>query len=198
MGEDRFLDRWSRLKRAAEDAAPGAAEPPPAGAGDTGVAGPEPEMTAEEVAALPDPAGLATADELLVFLRRGVPAALRHAALRRMWVLNPAIRDYVDDAREYAMDWNAPGGVPGGGIVSREEAQALAARLFAPREPRAAPVAAVTEEPAARGEAEAPKAQPSQNPAESRVDAARGEDTDVSGGTDPQPPRRRHGGATPV
>jgi hypothetical protein len=35
--------------------------------------------------------------------------------LRKSWALDPAIRNYVNPALEYAYDWNAPGGVPGGG-----------------------------------------------------------------------------------
>ncbi|MBX9757577.1 MAG: DUF3306 domain-containing protein, partial [Beijerinckiaceae bacterium] len=49
------------------------------------------------------------------FMRKEVPAALRNAALRRAWSTDPAIRDYVNPAREYAYDWNTPGGVPGNG-----------------------------------------------------------------------------------
>jgi len=44
-----------------------------------------------------------------------VPDDVRNAALRKIWALDPAIRDYVGDALDYAWDWNAPGGVPGGG-----------------------------------------------------------------------------------
>ncbi len=51
------------------------------------------------------------------FMRREVPAALRNAALRQAWAIDPAIRDYVNPAREYAYDWNIPGGVPGNGPI---------------------------------------------------------------------------------
>ena len=47
------------------------------------------------------------------FLRKGVPEHLRNAALRKSWALDPAIRNYVNPALEYAYDWNTPGGVPG-------------------------------------------------------------------------------------
>jgi len=40
-----------------------------------------------------------------------VPEAWRAAALRRVWVMDPAIRDFVGPA-DYAWDWNKPGGVP--------------------------------------------------------------------------------------
>src|SRR5207244_8833403 len=42
-----------------------------------------------------------------------VPEHLRNAALRKSWALDPAIRNYVNPALEYAYDWNDPGGVPG-------------------------------------------------------------------------------------
>ena len=44
-----------------------------------------------------------------------MPEHLRNAALRKSWALDPAIRNYVNPALEYAYDWNTPGGVPGGG-----------------------------------------------------------------------------------
>jgi hypothetical protein len=46
-------------------------------------------------------------------LQKGVPEHLRNAALRKSWALDPAIRNYVNPALEYAYDWNTPGGVPG-------------------------------------------------------------------------------------
>lgn len=194
MGEDRFLDRWSRLKRAAEGAE--AAETPEPDTFTAGEVAAEPELTPEEVAALPDVASVVTPEALGVFLRRGVPAALRHAALRRMWVLNPAIRDYVDDAREYAMDWNAPGGVPGGGIVSREEAQALVGRLFAPREPR--PMPASSDDSAAAADTEGAVVQAPETAEDSGPDAAPDDGAAGSGTAMSQAPRRRHGGAAPT
>jgi hypothetical protein len=50
-------------------------------------------------------------------LRKGVPEHLRNAALRKSWALDPAIRNYVNPALEYAYDWNTPGGVPGSGEI---------------------------------------------------------------------------------
>ncbi|MFT8245948.1 DUF3306 domain-containing protein [Roseomonas sp. BN140053] len=72
---------------------------------------------AAEAAAAPafDPASLPAINDLTehsdiaVFLRPGVPASLRQAALRRAWSLDPAIRDFVGPA-DYAWDYNAPDG----------------------------------------------------------------------------------------
>lgn len=69
-------------------------------------------VTEQELAALPDPDAVTTWSDITGFLRQGIPLALRNRALRRIWSLDPSIRDYVGDARDYAWDWNVPGGMP--------------------------------------------------------------------------------------
>ena len=64
---------------------------------------------------MPNLEELTGSTDITAFLRKGVPEHLRNAALRKSWALDPAIRNYVNPALEYAYDWNAPGGVPGGG-----------------------------------------------------------------------------------
>ena len=60
-----------------------------------------------------------TADtDMTVFFRKGVPEGIRNAALRKSWALDPAIRNYVNPALDYAYDWNKPGGVPGAGELA--------------------------------------------------------------------------------
>jgi hypothetical protein len=126
-----FLSRWSRLKREAEEK-----RPPDDGA--SGASGSEvrpaiedqqavlPELTPEELAALPRLEDLTPQTDLAPFMRLGVPVALRNAALRRMWTLDSAIRDRVGDALEYAYDWNTPGGVPGTGpLLASDDVQAM-------------------------------------------------------------------------
>jgi hypothetical protein len=56
---------------------------------------------------------LTSTTDITMFLRKGVPEHLRNAALRKSWALDPAIRNYVNPALDYAYDWNTPGGVPG-------------------------------------------------------------------------------------
>jgi hypothetical protein len=63
-------------------------------------------------ATLPPLESLTAESDFSAFLREEVPAALRRAALRRAWSLDPTIRDFVGPA-DYAWDFNAPGGVPG-------------------------------------------------------------------------------------
>jgi hypothetical protein len=107
--DDRFLSRWSQRKRLALEEARKAAEAAPA----------PPEPVAEEepfdLSLLPDLESLTPETDISLFLQKGVPDELRNVALRKMWALDPAIRDYVGDALDYAWDWNVPGGVPGGG-----------------------------------------------------------------------------------
>jgi hypothetical protein len=48
-----------------------------------------------------------------------------------MWALDPAIRDFVGEARDYAYDWNAPGGVPGSGpLLASDDVDALLRRAI--------------------------------------------------------------------
>jgi hypothetical protein len=107
--DDRFLSRWSQRKRLAAEEARKAAEAAPAPA--------EPPVEEEpfDLSLLPDLESLTPETDISLFLKKGVPDELRNVALRKMWALDPAIRDYVGDALDYAWDWNAPGGVPGGG-----------------------------------------------------------------------------------
>src|SRR5258708_32355099 len=110
-GDDKgFLARWSQRKReakrdgdapAAESAVP--AEP---------VAEAEPEF---DLSSLPKLEEMTATTDITGFLRKGVPEHLRNAALQKSWALDPAIRNYVNPALDYAYDWNTPGGVPGGG-----------------------------------------------------------------------------------
>jgi len=144
MSED-FLSRWSRRKDEARRAErgttqqssdPGEAKPEAARrrADDPETRNVEPALTPEEIAALPKIDELTADTDITVFLRRGVPEGLRNAALRRMWMLDPAIRDFVGHARDYAYDWNTPGGVPGSGTIQSDEAMAMVRHVFGERD----------------------------------------------------------------
>jgi Protein of unknown function (DUF3306) len=66
-----------------------------------------------DLSSLPKLEDVTETTDITAFLRKGVPEHLRNAALRKSWALDPAIRNYVNPALEYAYDWNTPGGVPG-------------------------------------------------------------------------------------
>lgn len=141
-GEEGFLSRWSRRKRAVEpeETAPEVEVPPqaeaPAAAGEpppVPAACPIPEVPGIDPATLPPVEELTASSDLGPFLRPGVPAALRAAALRRMWSVDPAIRDFIGCV-DYQWDFNTPGGLPAGfaselgGDIGKLLAQAIGQR----------------------------------------------------------------------
>lgn len=54
---------------------------------------------------------------LIAFMQPSVPWELRAAAMRRMWLIDPTIRDFVSPALDYAHDYNTPGGAPGYALI---------------------------------------------------------------------------------
>jgi hypothetical protein len=106
-----FLARWSQRKR--ETKAP-EREAPIAGADVPPSPVAESDATQQfDLSSLPKLEDLTETTDITGFLRKGVPEHLRNAALRKSWALDPAIRNYVNPALEYAYDWNTSGGVPG-------------------------------------------------------------------------------------
>lgn len=124
---EKFLSRWSRRKL---DEVEKSAEIPRSAPADASPVEPE-SMTPEEIAALPTVESINSAGELMVFLRAGIPVALRMAALRKLWLLDPEIRDFVGDARDYAWDWNVPGGVPvSGPLEPSTDVESMVRKIF--------------------------------------------------------------------
>jgi general stress protein YciG len=224
MSEDGegFLARWSRRKveiqreeARAPDPLPEAPEPVEA----------EPEITPEEIEALPKVEELTVDTDISVFLRKGIPEALKNAALRRMWTLDPAIRDFRSEALDYAYDWNVPGGVPGNGpLLPTDDVGAMLRRILGDPPAEAPPEAprglmSQDREPAAEAaaeggedtaDAEAAQASPEEPKplAEHSVRLGRGlpeadpsapaEEAETVPVEAPKPVQRRHGGAKPV
>ncbi|RWK56245.1 DUF3306 domain-containing protein [Mesorhizobium sp.] len=122
-GRDNVFARWSRLKQAARyssTAGPQKDQPAPeadAVPADIGeqlapaIAEPEGAQSAEPLPRIED---LTAESDLSAFLRKGVPKMLKSAALRKMWSLDPAIRDYIGPS-EYGWDFNEPGSMAGFG-----------------------------------------------------------------------------------
>lgn len=111
-GHEGFIARWSRLKREPEPAAAPAEQPTAAAAPP---ALPEGRTLDDLLAELPKLEDLVPGQSLAAFMQPWVPTGLRNAALQRMWLLDPAIRDYVSPALDYAYDYNTPGAAPGFG-----------------------------------------------------------------------------------
>src|SRR3712207_1194336 len=133
---DDFLARWSRRKlevrkQDREPASPEAPAPEAGAPGETPAQESELELTPEEIEALPPVEELTAESDFTLFLRKGVPERLKNAALRRMWSLDPALRDHVGDARDYAYDGNVAGGVPGAGpLLPADDVGGMLRQIF--------------------------------------------------------------------
>ncbi len=98
-----FLSRWSRQKQ--QQAKQPDAKPPVAAKPEE----PEPEIDLSKLTKVED---LTAESDITQFLQKGVPEALQKLALRKMWSLDPQIRDFVEVA-ENQWDFNMPGGIHG-------------------------------------------------------------------------------------
>ncbi|MFZ5732685.1 MAG: DUF3306 domain-containing protein [Pseudomonadota bacterium] len=141
-GEDNFLARWSQRKRDAKRAErerdTEAAVVAKDAVSDDGKSLPPGEAASDaqdekpfDLESLPKLDELTSASDIRGYLQKGVPDDLRNAALRKVWALDPVIRDYVSPALDYAYDWNVPGGVPGNGeLAPGTDVASMVARVF--------------------------------------------------------------------
>jgi hypothetical protein len=209
---DGFLSRWSRLKRNAGAAPPSERESDSKAAPVEEQVLPEGKTLEQLVAELPRIEDLVPGQSLAAFMQSWVPTAIRNAALQRMWLLDPAIRGYVDPALDYAYDYNALGGAPGfGPIETSQEAIAEVAEMFDRALGRGGPVdedRRAPETAAARDGEDAQTIGSNSGPAVARSDAhpdapAPENREDIathhkrSDRKDLAPAVRRHGGALP-
>jgi len=115
------LSRWARLKQATK-----IEEIAAASAGSEAVAVPE---GAFDPASLPSIESIVGDTDIVAFLRRGVPADLTRAALRKAWTSDLAIRDFVGIA-ENQWDFNDPNAIPGfGPLVPTESGVDILAQI---------------------------------------------------------------------
>lgn len=140
-----FLARWSQRKRDAGKAAeradsdasvpPDASAPPAAASSEAVPSETEPPFDLDSLPKLDE---LTANTDMTVFFRKGVPESIRNAALRKSWALDPAIRNYVNPALDYAYDWNTPGGVPGSGeLAPGTDIARMVAQVMGVGEPQA-------------------------------------------------------------
>ena len=124
-GHENFVSRWSRLKHESESPRKRQTElPERAAPSSTAVtrSANEDQAAGTETRATPvfDPTDLPSLDSITAgtdisrFLRSGVPAELTVAALRRAWVSDPVIRDFIGIA-ENQWDFTNPTTIPGFG-----------------------------------------------------------------------------------
>jgi hypothetical protein len=220
-----FLARWSQRKQEAKQPdrdAPAVNADAPSGP----VA--ESDVAQEfDLSSLPKLEDLTATTDITAFLRKGVPEHLRNAALRKSWALDPAIRNYVNPALDYAYDWNTPGGVPGsseigaGTDVARLVSQIMGSAESAGEPPVPAvspgnetasdPAQSLDHDPIQKSELELPAqavrlgketGSMAQKPANveegSHIEGERAELSGVSRSAAPQQAVRRHGSAKPL
>jgi len=225
---EKFLARWSRRKRATAPRLRGDSLPPTGSgvdapkrsagaAGEGGSPQTEPVEKAPHPDPLPAPRGegeippfdpatlppldsIAAGSDIRAFLQVGVPADLTRAALRRAWVTDPAIRDFVGLA-ENSWDFTAPDSARGfGPLLPIDDVKRLVAEVFGGNAQPADNAPAVTADaatPAAGNQTGAapPQTAPAEDaPAVKRTDFAVQQDT-ATQPSEAAPVRRRHGGA---
>lgn len=202
-----FFARWSKRKRVEQEKSVSEPVPEP-----SLLQQDDDSISEDELAALPSIDELTPQTDIRAFLRKGVPKPLRNAALRRMWMLTPSIRDHNDPAVDYAWDWNTPGGVPGDGAAptperaaqmlrdllnpcrAAEDQNTLETDGIPPVEPAAKPAVSAAQKRSTSA-SEDVVAQPSGDPARPDVtmDKVKGNQSTNAGDM----PRKRHGGALP-
>jgi hypothetical protein len=219
-----FLARWSQRKQEAKQGEPKPDTPPAQAVESSDPPAAQPEEPEFDLSTLPKLEELTQTTDITAFLRKGVPEQLRNAALRKSWALDPAIRNYVNPALDYAYDWNAPGGVPGGGelgagvdvarLVAQimggpaagtagSDANASAETDGSPgepsgRDPSAKPQEALPVEALRRSDEPAAETASASKAEYNAVEPASAEPSESPRTVAPQQPVRRHGTAKPI
>ncbi len=133
---ENIMSRWSRMKqqsarRATPEDLPSESKPIDAEAGDFNratAAAPATDPLASpafDPASLPPLHSITAGTDIRSFLGSNVPLDLTKAALRRAWVTDPAIRDFIGIA-ESQWDFNDPTAMPGFGPLRAGDVAGLA------------------------------------------------------------------------
>ena len=148
-------------------------------------------------ATLPPLESLGPDSDYTLFLKKGVPEALRIAALRKAWMSDPFIRDFRGPA-EYALDYTTSAF----DLRPTDDVAKMLDRIFPPQAPaQGEPAGAVKAEPPPAPQAPPPSmgAAPAPPALElPRKDAEGRAPQAVPAAAPAAPnPRRKHGGAVP-
>jgi hypothetical protein len=198
---ENFLTRWSRRKAEAEHKAaeapgtPGAVDAQP-NAADTAkpdvvqasalretTSSPAATKPEFDLTSLPSLDSITAMTDIRGFLAPGVPQALSRAALRRAWLADPAIRDFVG-LQENDWDFTNPAAVPGfGDMPPGYDIKKMIAQIFGEADPAAeqAPIAQTGQQ--SGNEPQATAAAPESQPAETA--AATASDSETAGDARP-------------
>ena len=132
---ENIMSRWSRMKQeSARHAEPdgSSSEPKPTDAGPGALEGAtvatpatdSPTSPTFDPATLPPLQSITVGTDIRSFLASNVPVELTNAALRRAWVTDPAIRDFIGIA-ESQWDFNDPTAMPGFGPLRANDVPGL-------------------------------------------------------------------------
>jgi len=159
-------------------------------------ASPAEQEEAIDPATLPPIESLGPGSDYTVFLKKGVPEALRIAALRKAWMSDPFIRDFRGPA-EYAIDYTTSEF----DLRPTDDVAKMLERIFPPQ-PAGGPVEDAPAKPAdppaptALAEGKPPTAPALNLPQNQAVPPEPQQPPEPAPATDPIP-RRKHGGALP-
>jgi len=176
---EHFLSRWARLKRetaatpdqAAPDAAAEDLRAAAPAAEEAGMPAPPPEF---DLSTLPPIESITAATDIRAFLKPGVPPELTRAALRRAWVADPTIRDFVGIA-ENQWDFNDPNAIPGfGSLGPLDDVGRLVAQVIGERRDEGPATAEPSAEKSLAREADTAPSLPEAIPAASVTAAPQG------------------------
>src|SRR5882757_3356421 len=132
---ENIISRWSRMKRESDKivepyGSVSGPKPNEAEAGDFNQATvttpptDSPASATFDLASLPPLQSITAGTDIRSFLGSSVPVELTKAALRRVWVADPAIRDFIGIA-ENQWDFNDPTAMPGFGPLRAEDVPGL-------------------------------------------------------------------------
>lgn len=184
-----FLSRWARRKAEAREAG---VDP------EVVAQAPSPEDEPFDPAVLPPIDSLTAESDFSLFLKKGVPAPLRAAALRKLWLVEPSVLNY-QPLVEYNWDFTAPGY---GDLLPTDDVAKMLRTVFeGSRGEEVAPAEATPDDADKPPAAEAPPAleAPPDTSADHALTQVSGVESEaVEAGTAPfERARRRHGGALP-
>ncbi|HEY6700773.1 MAG TPA: DUF3306 domain-containing protein [Pseudolabrys sp.] len=210
--EENFISRWSRRKREAADEAaqPEKADPAQIDASEEPGPGSQTSTASSSkefnVSSLPPIETIGAGTDITAFMQPGVPGALRHAALRRVWAADPAIRNFVGLNENYWNDAAGAAAAPGfGDLDPGVDVKRMVSELFgdsAPEKPERESQAMSTT-PAVVSEQVVGQTDQKPLPTQERIESTEAPATEVAAvhnepeGQSTRSAIRRHGGALP-
>lgn len=206
---ENFINRWSRRKREAADEATQSKKadptqtinPPDEELELSSRISAEPSAEEFDVSSLPSIDSIGAATDITAFMQPGVPSALRHAALRRAWAADPAIRNFVGLNENYWNDVAGAAAAPGfGDLDPGVDVKRMVSELFGDSAPKKAEPPSTSSTPAVASEQVADESDKESLPKQECSEDPQAPSTKIAAvHNEPQEGSsvRRHGGALP-